>query len=80
MLERLLEQFPERFKGAMRLDPHTYEDVEADHSATMQAILVVVIVAIASGIGGSAGGAGGIIGGAGIGIMGWAMWALLTFS
>ena len=34
------------------LNSDTYEDVERDGSATIQALLVVVIVAIASGIGG----------------------------
>ena len=41
-----------RMLGAARLSSDTYEDVERDGSATIQALLVVVIVAIASGIGG----------------------------
>ena len=69
----------ERFLGAMKLDPHTYEEVEADASATKQTLLVVIIVAIASGIGGASGGFGGIIGGVVLGIIGWALWAFLTF-
>ena len=51
----------ERIIGALRLDPHTYEEVEADTSATKQAALIVVMVAIASGIGGLSGGVAGIL-------------------
>ena len=78
MLERLLEQFPERFKGAMLLDPHTYEDVEADHSATMQAVLVVIIVAVAAGIGGLSGGISGLIIGIVSAVVQWVLWAFVT--
>ena len=42
----------ERMIGAARLDVHTYEQVENDPNATIQAMLVVIIVAIAAGIGG----------------------------
>ena len=40
-----------RMLGAARLDVDTYEEVEADHSATRQAFLVVVLVALAGGVG-----------------------------
>ena len=46
--------------GAARLDPHVYEEVEGDRSATSQAMMVVVIAALAAGIGTL--GAGGIAG------------------
>ena len=36
---------------AARLDPHLYEEVERDASATGQAALVVIIVSLAAGIG-----------------------------
>ena len=40
-----------RMLGAARLNAHTFEEVEADSGATIQALLVVVLVAIASAIG-----------------------------
>ena len=40
-----------RMIGAAKLQPETYEEVEADKSATLQALLVVALVALASGIG-----------------------------
>ena len=68
-----------RIIGALRLDPHTFEEVEADSSATKQAVLVVVIVAIASGIGGLGGGFTGLIIGVVSAIVQWALWAFITF-
>ena len=41
-----------RMLGAARLNVHTFEDVESDKGATMQAMIVVVLVSIAIGIGG----------------------------
>lgn len=76
----------ERMIGAARLDVHTYEQVENDPNATFQAILVVIIVAIAAGIGGLLAARGGIgfsIWGLALGVIrglvGWALWALVTF-
>jgi hypothetical protein len=70
--------------GAARLDVHTYEDVENDRSATQQALLVVIIVSIAAAIGGGlAGGPGNLVAGLifGVlrGLLGWALWALVTY-
>jgi hypothetical protein len=41
----------DRMMRAARVEPHLFEEVERDESATSQAATVVVIVAIASGIG-----------------------------
>ena len=46
----------DRMIGAARLRVSTFEDVEADRSATRQAMLVVIAVAIATGIGSVGGG------------------------
>ena len=66
--------------GAARLSTATYEEVEGDKSATLQAILVVMAVALATGIGNL--GSGDIIGFV-FGVVGalaaWTMWAWLTF-
>ena len=43
--------FVSRMVGASRLNVATYEEVEADRSATFQAMAVVVLSAIAAGIG-----------------------------
>ena len=69
-----------RMIGAAKLDIATYEEVEADASATQQAMVVVVLVALATGIGtyGSGGPVGLIVGiVAGIGL--WALWAWITY-
>ena len=69
-----------RMIGAAKLDVDTFEEVEADPSATKQAMLVVVIVAVATGIGLVAtGGLSGVILGIVVGLGGWAAWAWITF-
>ena len=69
-----------RMIGAAKLDVDTFEEVEADTSATKQAMLVVVIVAVATGIGLVAtGGLSGVILGIVVGLGGWAAWAWITF-
>ena len=73
-----------RMIGAARLSVDTYEDVEHDKSATIQALAVVVIVSLAAFVGGLLGDEGtdvlnalvfGLVGG----IVGWAVWALFTY-
>ena len=71
-----------RMMGAARLNVATFEDVESDKGATMQAMIVVVLVAIANGIGGWASGGNpilGLISGLLLGLATWALWALVTF-
>ena len=69
-----------RMIGAAKLDVDTFEELEADTSATKQAMLVVVIVAVATGIGLVAtGGLSGVILGIVVGLGGWAAWAWITF-
>ena len=69
----------DRMKGAALLDNATYEEVEADTTATGQAAVVVVLGAIASGIGMSGAGAGGIITGVLGSLIGWVLWAGITY-
>lgn len=68
-----------RMKGAARLDAQTYEEVEADSSATGQAAGVVVLVAVAQGIGAAGLGGPGLIGGALAALVGWLLWAGITY-
>ncbi len=68
-----------RMIGAARLDPHTYEEIEHDSAATMQAAIVVVIVALAAGIGSISLGITALFFGIVAGIVQWALWAFVTF-
>jgi len=79
---------PDRMLRAARLSVPLYEEVEADTTATNQALTVVVIVALASGIGAavsaSMNGAGGnvigqLIGGIISALLGWAIWSFVIF-
>ena len=66
--------------GAAQLRTDTYEEVEADTSATRQAMSVVLLVALATGIGSL--GSGGILGlvvGVVSALVGWALWAWITY-
>ena len=74
----------ERMLGAVRLDVNTYEEVEHDRSATIQALIVVVAVTIASIIGEILSGqdvelARALIIGVIRGVASWALWALATW-
>ena len=69
-----------RMIGASKLDPAVYEEVEADSSATRQAMAVVVLVALATGIGMfGTGGLVGLVVGIPVSICLWALWALITY-
>ena len=74
-----------RMIGAARLQVSTFEDVEADRSATRQAVVVVIVVAIANGVGVAAawpemeGGIGKLPFGVAAGLVGWAIWAWFTY-
>jgi hypothetical protein len=69
----------DRMKGAAMLDVATYEEVEADTSATAQAGMVVLLAAIAQAIGGIGHGGAGIIGGALAALVGWVIWSGITY-
>jgi hypothetical protein len=74
--------FVMRLIGAISLDPPIYEEVEADRSATGQALVVVLLSSIATGIG--ARGFGDITLSAVlfftlVAIVGWMAWALVAF-
>ena len=73
----------DRMIGAARLSVETFEEVEHDRGATIQALVVVIIVAAFSGIGtflsGDASILDAVILGAVRGVVGWAVWALVTW-
>lgn len=75
--------FARRLFGAVVLDAHVYEEVEADRGANGQAVAVVLLASVATGIGlpgvdvlSVEGLLGGIVGA----IVGWVAWAALTYT
>jgi hypothetical protein len=76
----------QRVMGVLKLDAATYEEIEADESATSQAAIVVAVVAIISGIlgGAFAAAAGGsffgtLISNIVIAFVSWFIWAGATY-
>jgi len=72
--------FVDRVIRAAKLDVNLYEEVEADKSALGQAMVVVIISSLAAGLG-SIGqvGLGGIFIGTVTALIGWYIWAYLTY-
>ena len=74
-----------RMLGAARLSVDTYEDVEHDNGATIQALAVVIIVSIAFFVGQVAGRrrspnvVSALLVGIVRGVVSWAVWALFTY-
>ena len=70
----------DRIIRAAKLDAQLYEEVEADREATGQAMAVVVMSAVAAGVGTlGSGGLFGIAGGTILALVGWLIWAFLTY-
>ena len=75
-----MSTFQDRIFRAAKLDANLYEEVEADKGAMGQAMTVVVISSLAAGIGSIAqGGFAGILIGTAAALIGWYIWAWLTF-
>ena len=68
-----------RMIRAAKLDVHLYEEVEADQGAMAQAMTVVILSAVAAGIGSGNAGLGGIVIGMIAALIGWYIWAFLTY-
>jgi hypothetical protein len=74
--------FVMRLIGAAALDTAIYEEVEADRTATGQALVVVVLSSLAAGIGARGLGGGSlqnIVFISIVSLIAWAAWALVTF-
>ena len=69
----------DRMKGAAMLDVPTYEEVEADTTATGQAAVVVAIVAVCSAIGAIGRGGTGIIGALIGAFVSWLLWSGVAY-
>ncbi|HEU5310399.1 MAG TPA: YIP1 family protein [Candidatus Eisenbacteria bacterium] len=74
-----MASFVARMVGAARLEPAVYEEVEADRTATTQAMGVVVLSSLAMGVGSMGSGEAGFIGGVLAGLVGWVVWAFLSW-
>ena len=75
-----MASFKDRIIRAAKLDVHLYEEVEADKEARGQAMGVVILSSVAAGIGSiSIGGIGGILIGTISALIGWYIWAYLTY-
>jgi len=75
-----MASFKNRIIRAVKLDINLYEEVEADKTAMRQAMWVVVLSGVAAGIGTIATrGAIGIITGTIGALIGWFIWAYLTY-
>ena len=75
-----MNPFVDRIIRAAKLDVNLYEEVEADKSSIGQAMTVVVTSSVAAGLGMiDEGGLGGIFMGAVTALIGWYIWAYLTY-
>ncbi len=76
----VVTSFLGRMIGAAKLDVGIYEEVEADSTATVQAMGVVVLSSLATGVGvGSAALGVGVIAGVVAALLSWVIWAFLTY-
>jgi len=75
-----MSSFKDRMMGAAKLNVQVYEEVEADKSATGQAMGVVVLSSLAAGLGTiGRGGVSGILMGTIAALIGWYIWAYMTY-
>jgi len=75
-----MASFVDRMIGAAKLDVNIYEEVEADTSATGQAMTVVVLTAVSAGVGQFASeGIPGLIGGIIGQLVAWFVWAFAAY-
>ena len=74
------DRLVDRMIGAAKLDVPTYEEVERDEDATIQAFVVVVLVAAASGLGLLfVDGVSGLFGGIARAIFSWIIFAMVAY-
>ena len=81
-MKTLPTPFPLRLIGALAIDPVIYEEVEADPSATGQALVVVVLSSLSAGVGAFGWGTAsvrGILFISGLALLSWVTWAVITF-
>jgi hypothetical protein len=75
-----MASFQNRIIRAAKLDVNLYEEVEADKGAMGQAMGIVILSSVAAGVGTiSRGGFGGILMGTLSALIGWYVWAYVTY-
>ena len=77
-----MSTFIRRVLGALCLDAATFEEVEADRTATRSAMMVVILASIGAGIGNAGIGSAAtpaIVYGTAVGLLAWATWAALIY-
>ena len=75
-----MNPFVDRMIRAAKLDVRLYEEVEADKSALIQSMMVVVLSSVAAGIGvAGKGGIAGLLAGSISALIFWLIWSYLTF-
>ncbi len=79
MIETTGSSMIQRMIRAARLDVSLYEEVENDRSALPQALAIVVLSSLATAIGVSEGGIGTAFTLVLLGVVGWALWAAITY-
>lgn len=75
--DRVMTLFLRRLIGALVLDPATYEDIEADRNAGLQAMAVVVLACVSGGfaaMGEGLVGLGGFVTGSIVALGAWLVW------
>jgi hypothetical protein len=74
-----MASFVARMVGAAKLDPATYEEVEADSGATGQAMAVVLASAVAAGVGSLRQGGSALVLMTLASLVGWFLWAAVIY-
>ena len=75
-----MSDFAQRIVGAVKLRVETFEEVEADHRATAQALAIVVMSSVAAGLRFSrTWSLSAFVVGALAALLGWLIWATLTY-
>jgi hypothetical protein len=76
----------ERIIGVFRLDPQTFEEIEHDQEATIQAVIIVAAVALLGAVGGGIGAVlrdgsfvGSFFGSLVWAFIGWGLWSAVTY-
>ena len=75
-----MNPFVERMIRAAKLDVNLYEEVEADKTATLQSMIVIILSSVATGIGAArTGGIIALLSGIIAALIGWLIWSYLIF-
>ena len=74
-----MSPFVERMIRAAKLDVRLYEEVEADRTATLQSMMVIILSSVATGIGAARAGGIALLSGTIAALIGWLIWSYLVF-